>query len=423
VEAVLADPLVAVNLSEPQLIQVSSALVQAGKREAAASACGAWLEASAGRGPIAPATARAVVRFLGLDTAGCRAARVRLADHLAQKCLGDATAVRAGGVAVWCDLVGRLSGDLSPEEQPSWAAGLRAAFVDDAAVLETLDLGQVLGLAGALGRVGDPGAAAVAAAWTERTAGWRSLGPAPLASLARGLSSAGDAGKAARGLVAAHVTATFLVDSVKVRSVGCGMWQALAVALGPDLSTTDRSAWAAGVRAAFVEDKEAFAALSLRDLGSLARALVGLGDAQASNLTARWLAETSAWRGLPLRDLASLASALDREGAAGLAVLAAHLAEGCPVEGKPDQLGTWRDLAKRLGPGLTADQGAAWASKLRAAYAGPPGLLEAMRPGRPRTSCRPGSTPRPRGGTSRRATCRTSSLRSARSTKGGPPGG
>jgi hypothetical protein len=256
-EAILADPGAAVNLSESQLVQVSSDLVKAGRPEAAAAACAAWLDAAALRGSIALKTAQRTLGFLALESAACQAARVRLADHVAQKYLGDAAAVRASGVAAWGDLVGRLSKDLSAEKRVVWAAGIRAAFVDD---------------------------------------------------------------------------------------------------------------------------EEAFAALAVRDLDPLRQALVALGDAQAANLTARWLAETSAWRGRPLRDLASLASALDREGAAGLAILAAHLAEGYPVDGKPDQLGTWRDLAKRLGPSLTADQGAAWASKLRAAYAGPPGLLEALQP-------------------------------------------
>jgi hypothetical protein len=251
-----------------------------------------------------------------------QAARKSLIDYVTSKYLADAAAVKSLTPSTWIELTWNILKDASADTKTAWAAKIRAAYIDDAAVLGQLPLSEVRSLSRVMGTLADPQPSAVVAKWVQATTSWQTLKTSDLVPLVNDLATLGDAGQAARGQVTGFLSTRYLADANGVRSVGANTWGALASALGKTLAADTKSSWIAKLRGAYVDDTAALGALNLGEIQDVARALRELGDAQADVVVAAWFEKTNSWQSLKTADLASLAKSLTASGTAGQAARA-----------------------------------------------------------------------------------------------------
>ncbi|MCX5647510.1 MAG: hypothetical protein NTX40_00190 [Planctomycetota bacterium] len=334
----------------------------------------AWVETTTAWQTLNPAELVSLAGSLASAKEQGQSARQHLASHVESTCLANPDVVRSVPLNCWRDLAVRLAQDLPDENRGRWMSTLRATFTEAAGAFETLMLGDVQALTAALKSLGDAQADSVPPAWVERTKGWKALDQKGLISLASSLAASKEAGQVARQRVAAHVQEQFLPSIEATRSVSSSEWGEFAGRLGADLSEENRTVWANGLRAAYVQNAETFAGLKLADVQGLSRALSSLGEENAVAVVALWVDQTAGWRDLKPPDLVSLAgtlAAVKEEGASARQRLASHLETAYLADAAATRsvsAAQWRDLASRLVPDLSEEKRSAWAAGLRAAY-------------------------------------------------------
>ena len=370
--------------SADTLGQVCAALAAQSKQADAGAACVDWVTATDQYKSATVDQLAAIVPFIGLAGDAALGARQRLSEHIQTTSLANAEGARSVSPQAWQTFARSLGKGLSDTDRTAWVTQIRAAYVDDAGALTALKLGEVRSVAGALKSLGDAQFYAAVVNWMEGTTTWQSASAGNLASLVESLSAAGDAGRTARGHLAAYVGTKYLADAASVRSAGVQTVKDLADRLSKDLSAETRASWAAKVRAAYVDDAAALSALRLGDIQTVVWALKSLGDAQSDAAVVKWMEGTTAWQSLSAVDMASLAANLLWAGDAGRTArgqLAAYVetkyfADAASVRSAGTQ--AIRDLTTRLSKDLSPETRASWAAKVRAAYVDDPDLVLGM---------------------------------------------
>ncbi len=360
-------------LSKLKLAQIGELTGTLGslRDEGASGAVLTWFDGTTAWQSLEPEELGALASHLSRSGEPGQAARIRLAEHVTTTYLANAAAARSVSPAVWQTFARSLAEDLSAEVRAAWLAGIRLAYVDDAAALGALKAGEHKGLIGALGALGDKDIPKVTLAWFEKSTAWQSLRLKGLLGLAWSLSRTGEDGKAARTRLAEHVTATCLGDSKAVRALGTEGWKWMVRRLSYELSAESRERWAARLRSVFMENADA----GLGTVQGLSLVLGLLGDEEAPDVVLTWFQRSPAWQSLKPGELASLAKSLSRCGEAGQAakgqvaehVRTKYLANAQAARSvKP---GEWSALVGCLAKDLSAEARAAWLTGLRSAYA------------------------------------------------------
>jgi hypothetical protein len=314
--------------------------------------------------------ASAAKTLSGFQEAGA-SARQRLAEYAEKAYLVDAKAARLLTPGQWKDVVGAISKDLSAATQAEWSGKLRSAFVDDAAALGTLKLGDAKLLAAALEALGDKQALGVVPTWMTGTTAGQSLKPTELASLAGFLARNGDEGKAARQRFAEYITTKYLADAASTKSISCKDWCEIARCLAVDLADEGRKTWAEKILSAYTGAGGSVASLKITEVTDLVEAARRLGALdQGTSLAQQGLASV-AWKP---GELISLASVLGNFGARGKSArlqLAKQLADrylASPGAARSVTCRQWSSLVGLLRRDLAGATRVLWASKLREAF-------------------------------------------------------
>ncbi len=233
-----------------------------------------------------------------------KAARQRLAAHVANTYLANAEATRSVSAHQWYSLAQCLAGDLSAEDRQLWSGKLRGAFAES-----NLNLHEVINLVDGMRWLGDrmqglsdEKASGFLASWVARSVAWKSCKPGELVSVAQRLYGDDEAVKAARKRLADHVVADYLADNTRIRSIGYSDWKALSQSLCSALSAEERLAWAGKLCSAFI-DPQVLGELKARDMNELTRALSCLDRGQAARLVSEWFKNYKDWAKSPIGDL------------------------------------------------------------------------------------------------------------------------
>ena len=301
-----------------------------------------------------------------------KTARLLLAKHVADKYLADATSTRSVTAGDWMKLIDSLRKDLAAETRAEWSGKLRSAFVDDAAVLGTLELWDAKVLAAALDGLGDKQAFGVVPVWMTATTAWQSLKPTEVASLAWSLARSGDAGKAARQRLAEHITTKYLADAASTKSISSKDWRKItAWGLGVELTEEGRKTWAEKILSAYTGAGGSVAGLQVTEVGDLVEAAIRLGAVdQGTSLVQQRLASV-AWKPDELVSLAGVLSGLGDSGKSARSQLAMQLADkylASPGAVRAVTCRQWSSLVVGLRRDLSGAMRVLWASKLREAF-------------------------------------------------------
>jgi hypothetical protein len=306
----------------------------------------------------------------GFQDAG-KTARLALAKYISDKYLADPAVVRSVAPGTWKTLTDSLRMDLAAETQAEWSGKLRSAFVDDAAALGTLKLGDAKLLAAALEALGDKQALGVVPTWMTGTTAGQSLKPTELASLAGFLARNGDEGKAARQRFAEYITTKYLADAASTKSISCKDWCEIARRLAVDLTEEGRKTWAEKILSAYTGAGGSVASLKITEVTDLVEAARRLGALdQGASLVQQSLASV-AWKPGELVLLAGVLSGRDDAGKSARSQLAKQLADrylASPGAARSVTCRQWSSLVDGLRRDLSRATRALWASKLREAF-------------------------------------------------------
>ena len=365
-----ADVLSALKLSEVRDLCSALGSLKDDKSQVPAK----WVETSTIWQSLQPGEVSALAGEMGSMADAGAAARAKLADFVSSRYLSDAAAIKSVGAPAWNSMVSALGKDLSADAKASWAAKLRAAYVDDAAAFAALKAGEAQDVARALTSLGNAGSSTVLTAWVDKAMADPALTPADLKTLVAGLSGSGDAGKAARARLAEDLQAGQLADVKSIQALGAATAANVAWNLAGGLTPEAKTALAAKMRAAFVDDAAALAAMTLTDARDVGQALSALGDKQGNQVPAKWVEGSTAWQSLKPNEVSALVGemgALADAGAAARAKLAdfvssRYLSDAAAI--KSVGVPAWNYMVSSLGKDLSADAKAAWAAKLRAVY-------------------------------------------------------
>jgi hypothetical protein len=361
-------------LPDDRLLNYAAALSSLGRGDAARALCAAWVNGSEKYKNASPDALRVLASYVAPSAKDLDAARGRIADHLAAKYLSDKAAARSVGGRNWLALSNDVGRSLPDDKRAQWAARLHEAYLSDAQVLASTKAEDMASVGDALGALGDKALPAFYSAWVQGSTSWQSAKPPTLGSAVEGLTGGGEAGKALKPRVAAHVTKTFLASPEAVRSVRCWDWARFADHLKGNLSPETRELWIGKLRTALLDPANLAAADP--DFINLRGALENLGDKDAPSAMAAWVRGGTGWQKADGYALASLGDALVKGGEATkaereqlVAVLGKRLASA--DETRKWAPAGWQTVCGTLARSMTPETRTAWIERLRAAYGDP----------------------------------------------------
>ena len=193
-------------LPDDRLLKYAGALSSLGRGDPARALCAAWVNGSEKYKNASPNVLRVLASYVAPSAKDLDAARQRIADHLAAKYLSDKAAARSVGGRDWLAFSNDVGRSLPEDKRAQWAARLHEAYLSDAQALASMKAEDMESLAEALGALGDKALPAFYSAWVQGSTSWQSAKPPTLGSAVEGLTGGGEAGKALKPRVAAHVT-------------------------------------------------------------------------------------------------------------------------------------------------------------------------------------------------------------------------
>ena len=210
---------------------------------------------------------------------------------------------------------------------------------------------------------------------SDRPAEWASLRVAELADLAHGMAEDGNTPLEQFQRLAAHLGERYVSDKPQGREAWAP-WLDLADVLGPQYSEQIRKAMVQDLRSALVPDRARVVALPGETLVNVVSALARLGAAvEACDVEVIWIAGSDKHADLSWQQIDRATSVFLAAGEAGeqartqLAefISSTYLSSSASVRRLP--CSHWRAYARSLRPTLSEADRAAWAERLRAAYA------------------------------------------------------
>jgi len=305
---------------------------------------------------------------------GGQANRVLLIEHLNTKYIADATAIKTVTAGQWKSFCLALTGDMVAATKAQWATKLRAGVVGSTQALAAISAADFNVTSGTLGKLGDTGIEALAAAFVSASTAWKTATDAHFVVLVRRVGVAAG-GAAARAKLASHLVATYMADDEAARKIGPRQWSSTARILAGSLSAEDKTKCIARLRSAFAGTPAAAGALDHRSRSDLTRTLNALGDKLARNTEVSYVTGSTAWQSHEPDKFVALVQrmgSLGEAGAAARASLVAYIPTGYLADAaavKRLSVAQWSVLAGRLGKDLDAQAKAQWVAGLRSGYA------------------------------------------------------
>ncbi|MCG3180446.1 MAG: hypothetical protein BIFFINMI_02807 [Phycisphaerae bacterium] len=172
---------------------------------------------------------------------------------------------------------------------------------------------------------------------------------------------------------AAGAVGGLLGDKAVAQAAGPELCLLLVKGLAADLTDAVKAQWAAGLKAAFVTDKEAVAGMEFADVQNVGSAL-GLLNDQAATVWPAWVENSDNWQSLAVAQLTSLAGTLRAQGAAGAAarqkliayLTAARMADKAKVQAVG--MSSWEVFVTHLVQDMNAGTKMVWATRLEEAF-------------------------------------------------------
>ena len=312
----------------------------------------AWVDKAMANPALTAADLKTLVAGLSGSGDAGKAARARLVQDLQAGQLADAKSIQALGAATAANVAWNLAGSLTSDAK-TVAGGQVAGGVYRRRRGTGRDVaGRCQRCRAALSALGDKQGNQVVAKWVETSTAWQSLKPNEVSALVGEMGALADAGAAARAKLADFVASKYLSDAATIKSVGVPAWNYMVNSLGKDLSADAKTAWAAKLRAVYVDDAAAFVALKVGEAQDVARVLTNLGDAQAATVLAAWVDKAMANPALTPADLKTIVAGLSGSGDAGKAARA-RLTEGLKA-------GQWADAKSIQALGAATAANVAW---------------------------------------------------------------
>jgi len=246
-----------------------------------------WVTSSSAWQGMTPDQLAWLVRGLATPGGAGRAARARIAAYVAENYL--ATSESAGSVsAKSLERFSRLRNELSAEDRQLWIASIRQAFMASAAQLGSIPPADYVRKARALENLGDEAVGQLTVSWMENNPSWTTITPEDIVNLAKSLRGKSDGELAAKGQLLTHVRQTYLPDAAPGGAVTCRQWNYFTWLLRDAMSKTVAADWGDKLKAAFVDNAGAYAALKGEGLFPLTETMMMLGRPQtAQQLAAR----------------------------------------------------------------------------------------------------------------------------------------
>jgi len=378
------------GLSFSEIHAVSRAIYVLGRRNTGRSIASAWVNGSDKYQAVALGELVKLLPQLENMPKEMQAQRDqamgRLAERVAAEVFSSQSRLAASSERTWCLFTVHLAyaGALSDERRASWSEILRQAFAaTDEQVLQT-EAGRMWRLGRALNALKDENGKTLVVDWTKNTTKWQSMSTIQMQWLIEQLEQAGDLGAQQQLRVLEHVSAEWLADNLKARSISLGAWQGFSASAARVLSASRKVQWADRLQQVFLNDSQGLAFLrSVSDIESLSGALASLGDERAKTTLVTFVEKTVAWKSWSPDDIAGLATSLTRLGASGASVAkvvaATVTSKYASAEGaRLLTPGQWNNLAGALGRDLSKETKAQWAAGVIQAFAGSGASIAAL---------------------------------------------
>ena len=336
------------------------------------AALATWVEETGALPSAKPQDLVGLARDMASAGSFGKKARIRLLKLIAPKYTASEAAIRSLPPRVWAELIFALDAELTAEMRRTWPDKLYSAFSTDAS-LAKMDFETCRGFAYLLDRMLRPKKGkAFVVLWGGKTDALGSIRPDALGFLAGHVLEAGDAGKAGRVRLAAHIKAKYMTDSTAVRSIQDGQWLRLAECLGDVLDENARSTWIGKLYTALIAEQDPSVPVDQRTVFRTIERLGGKGDPGGFLVATVVGGDTwKSWRSEVLIDVCMRLSKLGDKGQAALARLVKHV-EAKYFETKATtasvSCGQWWDFARYLAKTLSADSRKLWIGKLRLVY-------------------------------------------------------
>ncbi|MCY2929856.1 MAG: hypothetical protein NTV86_10260 [Planctomycetota bacterium] len=220
---------------------------------------------------------------------GGQAAATRVIDVIGARHVTDPAGAKALGLNGIGSLIGSLGKILPARTAQAWAAAIVTIFVEDQAELAKLTADGCGVVDGLLKQLGMPGPPSAYLAWVEKTDSWQAGDLAALTAMIARIAAFGEAGLAAHQRVVELIEKAYLSDPGKTRSISIRQWWNVSPYLARRLSETARREWVRRLRAAYVDDAAACAAMPSTDVIILSKVLESLGDPASGAVFGQWL--------------------------------------------------------------------------------------------------------------------------------------
>jgi len=247
---------------------------------------------------LSPIGLAKVAERLPLDVDGAKARWDFLVARVETDFLADAETIRGVSIDGWGGLFKNILARVPPETdggwptedlRNTWSRKLHEAYTDGPEVLAELSLFDCQLLWKSLQFIAPGQPLPVGSRWVKNCDAWKSLPAKQLLGLAMLLNREQVQSSAEVEAVRTEIEEEVLADSETVFALGCGVWGNAARYLAQRLPTESRRLWIGGLRSAFVEDRQRFAALKANEVAALGKALEQLGDAESSKVVAAWM--------------------------------------------------------------------------------------------------------------------------------------
>lgn len=264
------------------VIQVLSRLDGAAADAVQSKAKQAMLELTyIGLNALSPADLTRIGRDLPPDDPESFRGRRQIIEHVSATLMADVNSVRKLTCSGWSQLVSVLKADLTNEERSRWLHGIRGAYVDGEALV-ALDASGMRSLQTTLTALGDKNTPALLEQWGLGT---KDMGLDSGVHTLIWLSREMPQGSPARQRIVSYVNDSLMADPKATATLACSSWRYLVDYLKNDIAASQKTAWAEGLKKAFIESPD----LDIKGVGDLVTALHTLGDDSGAALASAWI--------------------------------------------------------------------------------------------------------------------------------------